>query len=478
MNRERSKKVLFFVIMFCVIVVQIYLTETPAIRAQSGTPETPGTGPRIHTVVEGETLTSIADQYDVTVGQLQLVNQLREDDILSIGKQLIIPGGENYPAAVVYTAKPGDSLQSIAAGFNLPAEDVLKSNRTLNYEYVPAVGQAIALMINEGGDEPEQLTGTPHIVQEGETLLELGTRYNVPVSHLMYINDLAYPVHLFAGQKLRIPGEDPFFNLPGEWTTIEIEPSAIKQGDTVTIYVENLLEGAPYGQFGDQALSFLPFEDGYVALAGIDAFTEAGRYQIELGGSGERPWSPFEQEIAIADSNYPNQSITVPEEQSDLLDPSIRAEEDDFLGTIYSIFSEEKQWDGLFQIPVTDTLVTAPYGGGRSYNEGPIALFHTGTDFNGDIGTPILAAANGTVVFNDYLDLRGNTVIIDHGWGVMTGYHHLTESFVEEGQKVEKAQQVGTGGSTGLSTGPHLHWEVRIMNVPVDGMPWTLKPFP
>jgi murein DD-endopeptidase MepM/ murein hydrolase activator NlpD len=458
--------------------VQIYLVELPEVRAQSGTPETPDSGPRMHTVVEGDNLTSIADQYGVTVGQLQLVNQLRDDDILSIGKQLIIPGGESYPAAIVYTAKPGDSLRSIASGFNITANDVLESNRTINYEYIPAVGQAIALMINEGGDEPEQLTGKPHIVQEGETILELGARYNVPVSHLLYINDLTYPVHLFPGQKLRIPGEELFFDLPGEWTKIEIDPSIIKQGDSVTIYVENLLEGEPFGQFAGQILSFVPFENGYIALAGIDAFTEAGRYPIELGGSGERPWSPFEQEIAIADSNYPNQSITVSEEQNDLLDPSIRAEEDDFLGTIYSIFSEEKQWDGLFQVPVTDTLVTAPYGGGRSYNEGPITLYHSGTDFNGDIGTPILAAANGTVVFNDHLDLRGNTVIIDHGWGVMTGYHHLTESFVEEGQKVEKGQQLGTGGSTGLSTGPHLHWEVRIRNVPVDGLPWTLKPFP
>jgi len=479
MDRDYSREALLLLTLFCIVAALLYFAAmTPAVFAQSGTPETPDIGPRYHTIVEGDNLTSIAEQYEVTVAQIQLVNHLRSDDLLSIGRQLIIPGGDIYPEAIVYTAQPGDSLHSISDEFNLAPEDVLHFNRTINNEYIPAVGQSVALLINEGGEEPARMTGTPHIVQDGETILELGARFNIPVSHLMYINELSYPVHLFPGQKLRIPSEEPFYNLPGEWTKILIEPSTIKQGDTVVFYVENSLNGEPVGQFAGQELHFTPYENGYVALAGIDAFTEAGRYAIELGGSGDRPWSPFAQEIAIADSNYPNQAITVPEELNDLLDPSIRAEDDAFLNTLYRSFSEEKKWEGLFQVPVTDTLVTAPYGGGRSYNEGPITIFHSGTDFNGDIGTPILAPANGSVIFNDFLELRGNTVIIDHGWGIMTGYYHLNESFVEEGQEIEMGQQIGTGGSTGLSTGPHLHWEFRVMGVPVDGMPWTLKPFP
>jgi len=479
MIRERSSGAILIFSLLYVLSALVYLTtKAPVVQAQEATPDTPANTLRYHTVIAGDNLTTIAEQYGVTVAQIQLVNHMRDDDILAVGRQLIIPGGDTFPAAIVYTAQPGDSLRSIAAGFNLNADDVLDSNRTINSAYVPAVGQSVVLIINEGGEEPEQMTGTPHIVQDGETILEIGARYNIPVSHLMYINDLSYPVHLFPGQKLLIPGEEPFYNLPGEWTKIQIEPSVIKQGDTIIIYVENLLDGEPFGQFAGQTLHFVPYENGFVAIIGIDAFTEAGRYAIDLEGAGDRPWSPFEQEIAVADSNYPNQSITVPEELSYLLEPSIRTDEDTFLNTLYSSFSEEKKWDGLFQVPVTDTVVTAPYGGGRSYNEGPITIFHSGTDFSGDIGTPILAPANGTVIFNDFLELRGNTVVIDHGWGIMTGYYHLTESFVEEGQEVETGQQVGTGGSTGLSTGPHLHWEFRIMGVPVDGMPWTLNLYP
>ena len=135
-------------------------------------------------------------------------------------------------------------------------------------------------------------------------------------------------------------------------------------------------------------------------------------------------------------------------------------------------------WEGPFQVPVTDTIVTAPYGGGRSYNEGPIDNYHTGTDFDGDIGTPILAAADGIVLFSDTLELRGQTVILDHGMGVMSGYYHLSEIFVDIGEDVAAGQPIGLGGSTGLSTGPHLHWDLRIMDVPVDGMPWTEESFP
>jgi murein DD-endopeptidase MepM/ murein hydrolase activator NlpD len=76
------------------------------------------------------------------------------------------------------------------------------------------------------------------------------------------------------------------------------------------------------------------------------------------------------------------------------------------------------------------------------------------------------------------LELRGRTVIIDHGLGVMTGYYHLADLFVDVGENVAAGQPVGLGGSTGLSTGPHLHWDLRIMGVPVDGIRWTEEAFP
>jgi murein DD-endopeptidase MepM/ murein hydrolase activator NlpD len=117
-------------------------------------------------------------------------------------------------------------------------------------------------------------------------------------------------------------------------------------------------------------------------------------------------------------------------------------------------------------------FITAPYCDALSYNGGPVEIFHTGVYFAGTIGTEIRAPAAGTVVFSDTLTLRGSSVIVDHGLGVMTGYYHLSKILVPVGEAVTIGQIIGEGGSSGLSSGPHLHWDLRILNVPVDPMPW------
>jgi murein DD-endopeptidase MepM/ murein hydrolase activator NlpD len=66
------------------------------------------------------------------------------------------------------------------------------------------------------------------------------------------------------------------------------------------------------------------------------------------------------------------------------------------------------------------------------------------------------------------VELRGGIIIVDHGRGVMTGYYHLSERLVNAGDAVAAGQPIGSVGSTGLSSGPHLHWDLRIMGVPVD----------
>ncbi len=132
----------------------------------------------------------------------------------------------------------------------------------------------------------------------------------------------------------------------------------------------------------------------------------------------------------------------------------------------------------MFQVPLTTTIVSAGYGGRRSYNGGPVEIYHTGIDYAAAAGTTVLAPAAGVVVFSDVLELRGGTLIIDHGLGVMTGYYHLSERLVEPGQAVTAGQPIARVGSTGLSSGAHLHWDLRIMNVTVDPARWTERVFP
>jgi murein DD-endopeptidase MepM/ murein hydrolase activator NlpD len=96
--------------------------------------------------------------------------------------------------------------------------------------------------------------------------------------------------------------------------------------------------------------------------------------------------------------------------------------------------------------------------------------FHAGVDFGADYGTVIYAADSGTVIFAGWYGGYGNAVIIDHGGGITTLYGHSSELYVAEGQTVQRGQAIAAVGSTGLSTGPHLHFEVRENGEPVDPM--------
>jgi murein DD-endopeptidase MepM/ murein hydrolase activator NlpD len=434
--------------------------------------------PRVHTVAEGENLTYIASLYGITIEELLALNGLANADNLFVGQTLIVPGGEGEAVATVYTLQGGDTLAQIAAVFNTTPTAVLQANRMINPAQAPAVGQTVTVVSRTGSALPQTVTGTPHVVSPGETVTTIAAQYNISPVALAAANHLPYPAYLLVGQRLRIPSEGAYQHLTGEWQRVVIRPFPIIPGNTVSIYVENLLEGRPSGRFGDQLLQFFPQDDGYAALVGIDAFAQPGLFTLRLEGSGSRPWRPFEQQVQVRAGNYVLRQIVLPEEQSDLLDPAIRQNEDEFLATFYNTSTEPRQWEGLFTSPVTTTVITAPYGDPRSYNSGPVEIYHSGVDFAGTLGTPILAPANGTVVFNDLLRLRGNTVILDHGQGVFSAYFHLSETFVSVGDQVIAGQTIAAGGSTGLSTGPHLHWDLRIHGVPVNGLQWLETSFP
>jgi murein DD-endopeptidase MepM/ murein hydrolase activator NlpD len=124
---------------------------------------------------------------------------------------------------------------------------------------------------------------------------------------------------------------------------------------------------------------------------------------------------------------------------------------------------------GVLGAPIAQPVVTSGYG----YRTHPIygdRRLHAGIDFRGSTGTPILSSGDGTVVFAGVRGGYGNTVIIDHGGQLATLYAHQSAMAVGEGQSVRRGQVIGAVGSTGNSTGPHLHFEVRAAGTPVDPM--------
>ncbi|MCS7223932.1 MAG: peptidoglycan DD-metalloendopeptidase family protein [Armatimonadetes bacterium] len=123
-------------------------------------------------------------------------------------------------------------------------------------------------------------------------------------------------------------------------------------------------------------------------------------------------------------------------------------------------------WRGPFARPVAGRLVS-----GFGYRVHPIyrrVKFHYGVDLAAPHGSPIYAAADGEVVYSGWRRAYGNTVIIDHGDGLATLYAHCSAILVREGQIVRKGQVIARVGSTGLSTGPHLHFEVRRFGQPMN----------
>lgn len=121
---------------------------------------------------------------------------------------------------------------------------------------------------------------------------------------------------------------------------------------------------------------------------------------------------------------------------------------------------------GTLSWPVSGTI-TSPFGYRRNPFGGGME-FHQGLDIAAPMGTTITAAASGTVISAGWYGGYGNYILIDHGGGMATGYGHCSQIFVSVGQQVQKGQAIGAVGSTGASTGPHVHFEVRIHGKPVD----------
>ena len=177
--------------------------------------------------------------------------------------------------------------------------------------------------------------------------------------------------------------------------------------------------------------------------------------------------------IEVVATGYAIEAITLPPDQSALLDPSLSAQEAATRTAIYAQHTPDQLWEGVFILPVPE-VISSSYGVGRSYNGGPVTSYHHGTDFASDDGTPVVASNGGRVAFSRELPIRGVSVILDHGGGVFTAYHHLSVASVQEGQFVSKGDLVGRVGASGLATGPHLHWELIVGGVEVDPMRWTV----
>jgi murein DD-endopeptidase MepM/ murein hydrolase activator NlpD len=216
-----------------------------------------------------------------------------------------------------------------------------------------------------------------------------------------------------------------------------------------------------------------------MGYGGINALTEVGVYPLTMEfTNSEGDTYRFDQYVMISSGNYVSDK-PLQVDPASVGTEAEQAENVKFKEVVAPV-TPVQQWSGLWYSPAQDAdCVISSFGSRRTYNDDPHLYYHTGLDLGYCKGVDVYAPAGGTVVgvFPDQV-VRGNAIVIDHGLGVYTIYMHLASILIEEGAKVEPGQLIGIIGTTGRSTGPHLHFEVDIHGTPVNPLTWLRKEFP
>jgi len=263
------------------------------------------------------------------------------------------------------------------------------------------------------------------------------------------------------------------------WTPrpfVQSDGLVVAQGGVAVLRVIGAGDSAS-ATYKGRTIELLQAPAGFWGVIGAEATEEVGQFSIAvtLRDAGGNVLEERRTTLSVSPTGYPVEYITLPPDQSGLLGPDVGAQEEALRQQMFATSSTEKLWSGPFTYPVPGAPINSPYGQLRSYNGGPISGFHHGADLGVAEGTAVYAAATGRVAFVAAMPIRGNSVVIDHGAGVFSGYHHLSSVAVAVGQYVSQGNLIAYSGASGLATGPHLHWEVIVHGLSVDPVPWTYE---
>lgn len=260
--------------------------------------------------------------------------------------------------------------------------------------------------------------------------------------------------------------------------SIGVSPQSPAQGQTMQVRVTLDRAATLVGDWDGHPITFLYTSAteawAIVPVAPWNAIGERFLLVEAIAPEGQRSYQQLP--VTVVETPFEVQNIDVPPEQADLLTTGLRPAEDRYLRGVLDNFTPEVLWGQPFLLPA-EGFRTSPFGARRSYQGGAPTGYHGGIDVAAPEGTPIYAAANGVVVLAEPVFVRGNLIILDHGAGVHTLYFHLSQMNVTVGQRVAAGELIGLMGTTGLSTGSHLHWEVRIGDVFVDPDEWLAQDF-
>jgi murein DD-endopeptidase MepM/ murein hydrolase activator NlpD len=425
-----------------------------------------------HVVQRGETLVVIAERYASTVEALAHANDIVDPTRIYVGQRLRIPAGSveiDPQSTSPYVVQAGDTLMSIATRYATSWRALARVNGLLSPN-VLYVGQVVRVPLVDGSLEGRR--GLLHVVHPRECLLEIALRYDVPPERILNANHISNPALIYPGQYLFIPGEQSSW-LPTPFASVNVHPLPVTQGQTLVLTVRTTEPLTLKGRLFERVVNFAEENGGYYGVAGVHVFAEPGLYELTLTATdADGRTTEITTDVVVEAGRFGYERIPA---APSLLDPAVVAAERERLDALRPTFTPNRSWSGAFQRPCVGS-VSSYFGTHRAYNNGPYTSYHGGVDLRGPTGAPVYAPAGGTVLMAEALTVRGNAVLLDHGWGVLTGYWHLSTIEVQVGQQVAQGDVIARVGSTGLSTGAHLHWEMWVGGVNVNPLRW-LEPF-
>lgn len=429
----------------------------------------------VYIVQQGDTLSSIALRFGISAEELQNANNIADPNALDIGQHLVIPGLEGITGLLTSEVLPyGTSLTGLTRQYQLNRSNLITLNRiTSPSETIAGIKFIIAINENEDPLSPVMM------ITAGETSLEASIRAVTSPWSLVADNQLAATWDMLPGETLYGRTEDDvtIANLP-DLNEIDIDPLPIIQGETVLIGLTSNSEVEFIGSFNGEPLHFFS-DDGehYYGFLGIHALADPGPFPLKITATyPDGTEQSFEQLTLLSPGDYGNEWVFVPD---DYLDEAAITEEDNYLQPILRQVTPDRDWEGRFQYPIDEPCINSLFGQRRNYNDGELFFYHTGLDFA--VCAPnlnVYAPAAGRVVLAEELTIKGNAILIDHGWGIFSAYAHLSEITVQVGDLVETGDLLGLIGNTGRSAGPHLHFEIIISGNPVNPQTWLDQEFP
>lgn len=207
------------------------------------------------------------------------------------------------------------------------------------------------------------------------------------------------------------------------------------------------------------------------ALLGVDLEQAAGDNKFSVSGKSEGNPVSCDANIAVRVGKFPTERLKV---APNFVEPNPEqaakaAEDQKKLRAIYATVTPDKLWTGAFRIPLDGVKTGGNFGKRRVLN-GKSNSPHSGVDLPSPTGTPVHAAQSGRIVLAEELYFAGNTVVIDHGFGIYTLYGHFSEIDAKVGDEVKVGDVIGKVGATGRVTGPHLHWGLEVDRARVNAM--------